>query len=508
VKLVSKKRPGVASCTAYAGGGFSLPIKGLTPEEHTELTLRTGCHVNDSSLVRVLSAEAEHAINQLETWGVHVRRYRGRASVRAKAPNPMVGGMGMTMPLVEQCQTLGVSTDHPVAITRLLQRSFGGTVVGAEGVTASGEHRMYLARQTVLATGGGGWLYARTDNPAGISGDGYLLALYAGAALRDMEFVQFYPLGSAPDAGVTWFMDAGILDHARLTDANGEEFLPELYQDWGISSGREANLYERDRLSQAIERRRRETGRVVLHLDEVPGSIRENDRLTHLAALLGGQRDDPWQPVEVAPVQHFMSGGVTIDEWGRTGVPGLLACGEVTGGTHGANRIGGNALSEITVFGLRAGELAARQASAQDTPGDSGSFLSPGRLAIEWGGRPGGTREFAVRSLRELAYDAIGPVRDRTGLSRAVAQLDSWASEPVQVASAGRDAWSLLQVARLIAASALKREESRGVHFRTDCPTERPDFRGNILLEPVRGERTSGDVALVVTPVLRPIEDE
>jgi succinate dehydrogenase/fumarate reductase flavoprotein subunit len=246
-----------------------------------------------------------------------------------------------------------------------------------------------------------------------------------------MKFVQFYPIGSGPDVGTTWMMDAGILDHARLTDGDDSEFVPGLFEEWGISSGREANKFERDRLSQAIERRRQETGRVVLHFEEVPEELRQHERLRHNTRLVGGNHSNPWQPVEVAPVQHFMSGGTAVDACGQTGVPGLLACGEVTGGAHGANRVGGNALTELTVFGLRAGKKAAELASerpagvspSQQAAGfvKAQSFLFDVDDVTAGASQTEGNHcEFSIDQLRQLASQKLGPVRDGESLREAL----------------------------------------------------------------------------------------
>jgi succinate dehydrogenase/fumarate reductase flavoprotein subunit len=494
VKLISKKKPGVSSCTAYAGGGFTLATGGLAPEKHQAHTLETGRYVNDRELVDVFTAEGKQAVQQLEEWGVDVHWREGGVSVRSESLNPMVGGMGMTLPLVERCRELGVDVEYPLTVDRLLQQEFGGRVVGAEALTPDGTRHRFFAHCTVLATGGGGWLFARTDNPAGISGDGYRLALGAGARLRDMEFVQFYPIGSGPDVGTTWMMDAGILDHARLTDGDGSEFVPALFEEWGISSGREANKFERDRLSQAIARRRQETGRVVLHLEEVPEELRQHDRLRHNARLVSGNRSDPWQPVEVAPVQHFMSGGTAVDACGQTGVPGLLACGEVTGGAHGANRVGGNALTELTVFGLRAGKKAVELASerpvvvsaSQRAAGfvKAQSFLfDADDVTPRWSQVEGDHRDFSLDQLRQLASQKLGPVRDGEGLAEALQQLEEWAGTAVESARAA-EIHSLTLTARTIALAALLREETRGVHCRRDYPEECAEFRANIFFVP------------------------
>ena len=478
VNLVSKKPFGLASCTAYAGGGFTAPLKGVSVDQHRQMTLTTGCGLNDPDLIDVLSSEAPEALERLRDWGVDLKIRPGGAFVRGKFSNPMTSGTGMTLPLVDRCKALGVGLHHRVRVERLLQEDFGGQVYGAEGRDRDGTPTQFRAGATILATGGGGWLYSRTDNPSGTTGDGYLLALGAGARLRDMEFVQFYPLGSAPGSPTTWYMGVQILDHARLVDGTGEAFVPSLFEQWGISSGAEANRLERDRLSRAIALLRRHTGRVTLHLEDIPEDMRKDQALAHRAQLLGGRRKDTWCPVEVAPIQHFMSGGAVVDPWGRTEIPGLYACGEVTGGVHGANRIGGNALTELTVFGIRAAETAAREAQGAPPPRGGQAFIRPGRPIVKQA-ESGEGAPLSFQEVRHLADEFLGPLRDHDGLEKALARLGQWAHDGEDP---GFEHRAIVTTATLVALAALTRKESRGCHYRSDF-AEESDERNVVLLQ-------------------------
>ncbi len=473
VTLLSKKRPGVASCTAYAGGGFTAPLEQMPPEEYGETILRAGRGLNDRRMVEVMASEAESAFDHLQNWGVDFHRRRGSASVSGEIDNPLLRGTGLTFPLVRRAGELGVKMVHPFSVTSLLQEQPGAPVSGVRGVDAGGRVCSVRGRSVILATGGAGYLYGRTDNPAGITGDGYALALAAGSPLRDMEFVQFYPLGPARE-GATWFMDTDVLDSLRLTDGNGEEFLPQLMQQWNLSSGAELNLYARDRLSVALQRRRQTTGSVILHLEEAGEDLRRDRECAHLAALMSGDRTDPWRPVEVAPVQHFFCGGIAADEWGATGVDNLYACGEVVGGAHGANRVGGNALTELMVFGLRSGEAAADNAGKISGGANpySGDMFTPEGIDIgeiadvgpvcagepEW--------EYSFPRLRRAVDAQLGPARSGVGLQECL----RWS------AHLARSAWSTGRLpavtALAIAASGLARQESRGCHWRDDYPEQ------------------------------------
>jgi len=479
VTLLSKKRPGLASCTAYAGGGFTAPLEGVSGGEYQEMVLRAGRGLNDAQLVRVLAEDAGSAFDRVQDWGVQFNRRPGSASVRGELDNPLLRGTGLTFPLLRRARELGVNIVYPFSVTRLLQEDFRAPVRGVAGVDGDGQVRRIRGRSVILASGGAGYLYGRTDNPAGITGDGYAMALAAGASLRDMEFVQFYPLGSVHE-GANWFMDTQLLDSVRLSDGNGEEFLSDLLREWNLSSGAEINLLARDRMSAAIEAKRRSTGRVTLHLEEAGSDLRSNDEIAHLAALMSRDRSDPWRPVEVAPVQHFFCGGVVTDEWGATGVGNLLACGEVAGGAHGANRVGGNALTELLVFSLRAAGAAVQNAGRTGggtLPGRSEAF-SPRGVQIRSidGEEPSAPAppewEYSFSGLRRLIMRHLGPVREAGGLKDCLQTSLYFSREGL---SDGKKMPAV--TAQLIAASALARRESRGCHRREDYPGQEKELR-------------------------------
>ncbi len=489
VSLVSKGPPGLLSCTAYAGGGFTAAVEGLSSRRHRDLTMETGRGINDEGLVSVMAEEGASALSWLEDRGVDLEYRRDGASMAGKNLGKLVKGTAMTMPLVRRCRELGVQIHHPVTVYALRGKGFGGPVTGAVGRDAEGVDLEFAANSVVLATGGGAWTFARTDNPRGLAGDGYLMAFAAGCSLRDMEFVQFYPLGPGPDVSRTWYMDARILDRVRLTDGNGEDFLSPLLEQWGLSSGREINMFARDRLSRAIAQKRRETGDVYLHLEDLPAEDRRDPRLAHRARLMAGpHRDDPWTTVSVAPVSHFMCGGVVVDEFGATEVTGLWACGEVAGGVHGANRVGGNALTELTVFGIRSGRAAADAARAGDAPVPGDPALLPRGICVEGATVSG---EVHQDRFRARAYDMIGPYRTPESMREFIAEAsrllrprDFAGSSPVQRALH----WTGLSVGL----AALAREESRGNHFREDYPEEDDAWKGALTVVP----ELQGDILL------------
>lgn len=220
VWLVSKTKRGLGTCTAYAGGIFSLACGDVSSREHFEKTMETGKHLNDSDLVRVLSEEAEGVLRELIRWGVNIKLKNGRASVLSSAPSLIMGGAGFLDELISVAEGSGVKFLDWTVVTSI--RVSMGRVTGINIQNwQTGEEGSIDTGSVILATGGGGQIYSHTDNPARITGDGYALALKAGAVLRDMEFVQFYPLGWAEPGFPRWLVDLSLVDSVRVTDSRG-----------------------------------------------------------------------------------------------------------------------------------------------------------------------------------------------------------------------------------------------------------------------------------------------
>ncbi len=491
VMLVSKKRPGISSCTAYAGGGFTAPLGGMEPDEYLQAVRHTGRDLNDSQLLQVTADESPQAFAAVADWGVEFSWRRGGASVQREIDRPLLGGTGLTLPLVRRAEQVGVKMLHPFTATRILQAEPYGPALGIEVADRDGDQYRIRAGSVVLATGGAGRIYARTDNPSGIAGDGYALALTAGARLRDMEFVQFHPLGSVHDRGGNWFMGCTILDHVRLTDGEGCEFLPPLMHKWNLPTGRDLNRFARDRLSLAIEQRRRDTGAVYLHLEEADSRLRDDPGLAHRAGILAGDRSDPWRPTPVAPVQHFFSGGVCIDEWAETDVANLFAPGEVAGGLHGANRVGGHALTELLVFGRRAGAAAAERAAQMTAAQPADAAVHPGPCTgTTIDGTPVNPGPAIETSLTSLMQNNVGPMREGESLRAGLATLLHYSAANLPPSRRGP-----ILTGAAVAASALAREESRGCHWREDFPAECTQPR-IFTVHPRLSERDGGTVEL------------
>ncbi|MFI5244644.1 MAG: L-aspartate oxidase, partial [Gemmatimonadales bacterium] len=355
-----------------------------------------------------------------------------------------------------------VSTiDHALVAELLVDRA--GGVSGVAYFDRDRVRREVHAGATLLATGGAGQVFRETTNPAVATGDGVALAYHAGARVADLEFVQFHPT-ALKHPGAPRFLISEALrgEGARLVNAHGDAFMVARHPD--------GDLAPRDVVARGIAREAERTGGPVFltlaHLD--PAFVRA--RFPTIAAMcLQVGLDLARDPIPVGPAAHYMMGGVDTDEWGRTSVPGLFAAGEVAcTGLHGANRLASNSLLEGLVFGARAG-VAMTQAPRA-------ARLKPGRvLAQDLRFGRGGRAESGVTTdeIRDLMWRDAGLFRSRDGLARAEAALDRASAVAAGGDAQTVDAWrhrNLVTIARLMVRAALRREESRGAHYREDFP--------------------------------------
>lgn len=501
VVVVSKAPAGMNNATMVAEGGFRAAIEGLTPEEHYEDTIRVGNRINDRRLVEVFAHEGGERVLELRRFGVEMRVHGGGISV---GDTPGLMGLGMTKPMVEYLRERGVRIVENVVVTRLLASE--GRVVGAVGYDVRNDHPIiFWPKAVVLATGGGGALYERTDCPLRTTGDGYSLAYHAGVRLRDMEFVQFFPVALAEPGSPPFLLGGPVSEEGRLMNRLGED-IPAKH---GVTA-RPLVLKSRGPLSVAIMREilagNGVEGAVLLDATEVIRKYGDEDwfssgRFAYFRdRLRAGER-----PVKVAPICHFFMGGVIADEDGDTGVAGLYAAGEVVGGVHGANRHGGNALTDIMVFGARAGIAAADYARTQTTiPVDAMARSELERYASIREGESPVKPEELMSALRELMWGKAGIVRDEPTLKEALAgvlglrkRAEGVSASTAREMLVALEATMALDVAEMIVRSALERTESRGAHFRSDYPEEDDGWIKVVVVT----EGADGGMSLATMPV-------
>ena len=449
------------------------------PEHHLADTLKAGRGLCDAALSELLCREAPDCIREMDRWGVGWARKNGRIT-QVQAPGHerrrcvyvdfVNTGPAVSKTLRAQLQrTAEIQRTGDLLVTDLAIQD--GICVGAHAVrTASGEPVAIGAKATIVATGGLTRLYARNSASINMGGDGYALALRAGAELVDMEFVQFFPIGHLAPRLVG--MDPIMWDPfryklgGRLLNAGMREFLQEHGR---YTAARDHATYAI--LKEVAAGRGSPHGGAWLsfmHCSETELRAAFGPVIDRLAK---NGIDLTRQPVEVSPIAHYHMGGVRVDPDMRTSVPHLFAAGEAVGGANGANRLSGNAITEAFVFGRRAGTRAA-QLAAKVSP----SAAVP--LARRTGKRLPMNAAAEIMRLQGVMTQHVGPLRTRTGLERALSQIAPLRSIGLPAPSAGLDPeWldvhdlrNMALVAECVTRAALERTESRGAHQREDFP--------------------------------------
>lgn len=482
VCVISKGSPGKSTCTGYSAGVIAGSVSADKRDSHLINTLMAGRGLNELTRAKILVEEAPLRISELRRWGICADFRDGYLYAQGHAPTL---GMEIVRCLVEKNEELGTQFYHGMTVTDIMvQNGSAGVSVYAK---SSCDWLMLMAKAIVIATGGAAALFLRNDNPKTILGDGCRLALEAGAELQDMEFVQFYPLCLSEPGAAPLVIPPRLADRGLLINDAGEDIL-EKYKIAERPAGERA----RDRLSQALFREIYRSGRTV-RLD-LRGVSEEDWHKDPFAASLQGLLLKRYgagsRPLRVAPAAHHSMGGVRVDADGATSVPGLFAAGEAAGGLHGANRMGGNALSEALVFGARAGSAAA--ACALGSPNAKWQTIQK-PLAEGVSKQACGSRTGAVlkQELRRIMWEDGGIIRDAKGLSRALAAMRALRNEASSATSrpAGKEMLDLIevrsaaQIAGIILEAAFQRQESRGAHFREDFPEQDDEqWQGHLLV--------------------------
>lgn len=488
VTVCSKSKPGLGSCSTISQGIFRTSGDSFTPADHKQLTLEAGRGLNQEGRLDILIQNGDSDVGRLQEFGVNLGK--GPAGYGSRPEKIGREGLCITKPLSQYARSIGVDFRSPFFAWRIATAE--GRALGVWGWEPGREQPVFLAsRCVILATGGAGALYARTDNPQGMTGDGYALAFQAGVPLMDMEFVQFYPLCMGRSR-TSRLLPPSLGEVGRLENVRGED----LVSKYGISS-RPVALAARDELCQAMAQevasgRGFPEGGLRLKIsreDTVWERTKESFGLESMADLrswtekhLEGDRCIP-----VMPAAHFSMGGLVPEGGCSTAVKGLFAAGEVVGGLHGANRYGGNALTETAVFGRLAAEEAVRVARESRDP--DWSLAEEPDLVPEsaYGGKTEGCSQLK-RRLQDLMWQKAGIIRSEEQLRSALEELEAIGSGISHLTSGAAGGLGVLElsnmhlVAETIVRSALAREESRGSHYRSDYPRTKDALAKHIVL--------------------------
>ncbi|ENN95922.1 succinate dehydrogenase flavoprotein subunit [Methanocaldococcus villosus KIN24-T80] len=488
---------GKSGCTVMAEGGYNAVFD---PKDSFKMhfydTIKGGCFINNPKLVEILVKNAPKELINLEKFGALFDRSGNKIAQRPFG--------GQSFPRTCYC---GDRTGHEIIRALLEYLSRFERIKVLEDVMAiklivednrcygavfldliSGNIFPIFAKATILATGGAGNIYKITSNAKQKTGDGFALAYDEGASLIDMEMVQFHPTG---------IVGKGILvteavrgEGGRLYNKFGERFM-ERYDE-------RLELATRDVVARAIYREiiegRGVNGGVYLDVTHLPKDVIERKLETTFKQFLRFGIDIRKEPMIVSPTAHHFMGGIKINERCETDISGLYACGEVAGGIHGANRLGGNALADTQVFGAIAGKEASKYAENceievfdVDISYPSGD-INPMEL---------------IDRLREIMWKYVSLIRNKEGLEKAKSEINEIGKYLDEINTSSPlylqkyfELKNMITVSKLVIDSALYRKESRGAHYREDYPETKDEWRGNIIIKgnKIRFEKLEYDV--------------
>ncbi|HEY4219522.1 MAG TPA: fumarate reductase/succinate dehydrogenase flavoprotein subunit [Gemmatimonadaceae bacterium] len=533
VGLVCKSLLGKAH-TVMAEGGMAAAMGNVDDRDnwrvHFSDTMRGGQYLNNWRMAELHAKEAPARVRELEAWGalfdrtpdgkILQRNFGGHRYPRLAHVGDRTG-----LELIRTLQDHGVhqGLDVHMEVTVLTLLKDGDRIAGAFAYDRErGRFRLFKAKAVVLATGGIGRAFKITSNSWEYTGDGHSLAYHAGAALQDMEFIQFHPTGMIwPPSVRGLLVTEGVRGEGGiLKNRDGKRFMfdniPDNYkaqtadtpeEGWKYTQGdknsrRPPELLTRDHVARMIVREVKEGrgsphGGVFLDIawikEKLPNSEEHIKRklpsMYHQFMQLAGV-DITKEAMEIGPTCHYIMGGIRVDgETQMSTVPGLFACGECAAGLHGANRLGGNSLSDLIVFGKRAGEFAAKFARENGNVSiDTSEVDASATASLAPFGRDSKVGPYQVQeALQETMQDNVNIVRAQAEMEHALREIETLKERAKTVGVLGNreynpgwhtalDLNNLLTVSEAVARSALERKESRGGHFRDDYPDKDPAF--------------------------------
>jgi succinate dehydrogenase / fumarate reductase, flavoprotein subunit len=512
VILADRSLIGRGGATVMAQMTVAAALGEQTPdhwEHHLADTLAAGRDLCDERLAALVCEEGPRRIREMDAWKVgwarendHIKQAQapGHDRPRCVYVDFLSTGPAVSRTLRTQLNCAsGIRRVGDLVIVDIAVQD--GEACGATALHLSTGRTVTLAaKAVVIATGGLTRLYRRNSASSNMGGDGYALALRAGAELIDMEFVQFFPIGHLAPRLVG--MDPIMWDPFRyklggkLLNVEMREF----EEDYATRDARNDGRYvlTRDHATYAISKeveagRGSPAGGAYLSFQHVPAAEIRRAFGPVVDRLAANGIDLARQPVEVAPIAHYHMGGIRVDDTLQTRVPGLYACGEAVGGANGANRLSGNAITEAFVFGARAGRSAARRALGSPAAGPTDAFRPAIDLLRSVTRRDGPNTAVSVAELQELMAEKVGPFRTRDRLEAAAGGLMRLRRDLGEVPLSSADGFdpvlvdwldlrNMLLVAQTVVAAAIGRTESRGAHQREDYPGLDDSWRVNQVI--------------------------
>ena len=503
--IVSKGLSFRSGCTGMAEGGYNAVFKAVDKEDsietHIKDTLKGGSYLNDEKLVEILVNESPKRLIDLENYGALFERQEngkiaqrpfGGQTYRRTCFQGDRTGAELLNALKEEIIRRDIECIEEVMITSLVQD--GIQVIGATGFDLKDSSIIYFqAKAVIFASGGAGQLYPVTSNTFQKNGDGIAIAYRAGANLIDMEQVQFHPTGMVTPESKKGVLvtEAVRAEGGKLLNKDGERFMAKYSPEKMELSTRD--VVARSIYQEIIEGRGSKNGGVYLDISHLDDDLIDEKLETMVLQFENVGVDIKHEPIEVAPTAHHFMGGIKINTDASSSLPNLFACGEVCGGIHGANRLGGNALADTQVFGKIAGENAAKIAKETELKTNDEMFLAE-KERIEGLIKPGSIKANEFKNnIKKLMWENVSIVREEKSLNEALRQLQEMQKDLDNIDVSEKNQYNselltalevinMVEIAILIVKSAILRRESRGAHYRSDFPESNDAWKRSIVL--------------------------
>ena len=503
--IVSKGLSFRSGCTGMAEGGYNAVFKTVDKDDsieaHIHDTLKGGSYLNDEKLVNILVNESPKRLIDLENYGalfdrqesgeIDQRPFGGQTYRRTCYQGDRTGAELLNA-LKEEIIKRDIECIEEVMITSLV--SDGNEIIGACGLDLKDSSLIYFqSKATILASGGAGQLFPVTSNTFQKNGDGFAIAYRAGANLVDMEQIQFHPTGMvAPESkkGVL-VTEAVRAEGGKLKNKDGERFMSKYAPEKMELATRD--VVARSIYREIIEGRGTEKGGVYLDISHLDDDYIDDKLETMVLQFENVGVDIKHGSIEVAPTAHHFMGGLKINTDGSSSLKNLFGAGEVCGGVHGANRLGGNALADTQVFGKIAGESASKTAKKNSFKTNE-EMVENEASRIEGLIKKGSIKPNEFKnSIKKLMWEKVSIVRNEKDLNEALKRLNEMQNELKDLDVSDKKQYNtdlvtalevinMVEICILIVKSAILRRESRGAHFRSDFPESNDKWKRSIVI--------------------------